>query len=654
MIKATILNLTSIRLALTLLMLSGSYAHGQGLDRKAEEYRPLYHFSPAKGWMGDPDGLIHYNNTYHLYWWGHAISKDLVYWKELPRPMKEGLGFSYFSGSVVVDKENASGFGKESMIAFYTRHVPGDTLPETQSISVSKNQGQNFEYYEGNPVLDINKVFFRDPQVFWYEKDKSWKMVVSRPDVQEIHIYQSTDLKKWNFCSSFKGLGAKNSFWECPDLFEVPIEGSQKKKWVLIIGRGPNRVQYFVGDFNGKTFVTDRQIADYLSFGKGIAGSIFEDFEGKSSKWGNLQDSKLSSVTGAKDFLGKSYLSIGNNSGAQGRSKSLPFTIGNKAINFLVMGGNHRDSTCVNLLVDGKVVKTETGDNTKVFKWTGWDVRPWLGKKAQLELVDLSSDLNTGFIAIDHVMFSNQLTNQHLEHALWLDDGPDYYATRTWRNYDQKKGSTDSLFAIGWMGNWDYARLAPSKWGKGFQSIPRVMTLKETSLGLRILQQPIPRLAKLRTKGIHNNKLLIKGTKPLKGFSPQLNSYEIDATFTVGTGKAFGFNLLVGEGRKLELRYDPQVGELTVDRRNCTNFLADTSFTKSFATKFSAPLSLNNAKLRLHVFVDRSSIEIFANDGEKVISATTYSSDNQLGLEIFSELGTTAIDIHAWELKSIW
>ena len=644
----------NIRLALTLLFLGVSYVYGQEVDRKGQEYRPLYHFSPAKGWMGDPDGLIHFNKMYHLFWWGHAVSNDLVHWKELPRPMKEGLGFSYFSGSVVVDKENTSGFGNSSMIAFYTRHVPGDSLPETQAISLSKNEGLSFEYYAKNPVLDINKVYFRDPQVFWYEKDKSWRMVVSRPDIQQVQIYQSTDLKKWVFCSSFGGLGAKNSFWECPDLFEVPIAGSQRKKWVLIIGRGPNRVQYFVGDFDGKTFVPDRQITDYLSLGKGITGTVFKDFEGELSKWTDVPYNKTSAVAGATDYLGSSYLTIGKDPNAQGRSKSLPFTIKSKAINFLVMGGKHRDSTCVNLLVDGKVVKTETGDDTKVFKWSGWDVRPWLGKSAQLEVVDLSSNPKTGFIAIDHILFSDQLTNQHLEHALWLDNGPDYYATRTWRDYDRKSGAADSLFAIGWMGNWDYAGKVPSKWGKGFQSLPRMMTLKETPLGFRILQQPIPQLAKLRTNGVHQEKLLIKGAQSITGFAPQQNSYELDATFTAGTGTAFGFNLLVGEGRKLELRYDPQLGELTVDRRNCSNYLTDASFTKSFATKFSVPLSLSQGKLRLHIFVDRSSVEIFANGGEKVVSATTFSSDHQLGLEAFSEGGTTILDLHAWQLNSIW
>ena len=105
--------------------------------------------------------------------------------------MKEGLGFSYFSGSVAVDKANTSGFGKNSMIAVFTKHLPGDSLPETQALSVSKDQGVSFEYYKENPVLDIGKIYFRDPQVFWFEKEKLWKMVVSRPDVQEIQFYES-------------------------------------------------------------------------------------------------------------------------------------------------------------------------------------------------------------------------------------------------------------------------------------------------------------------------------------------------------------------------------------------------------------------------------------------------------------------------------
>ena len=222
-----------------------TYAQDTPRDTMQEKYRPQYHFSPKKGWIGDPDGLVFTDGLFHLYWWGHAVSRDLVHWEEQPYPMKGGDGsFSYFSGSVVVDRDNTGGFGKNSMIAFYTKHFRGDSLPETQAISVSDDGGLSYHYYEHNPVLDINKVFFRDPQVFWHEPSKMWKMVISLPDVQQIHTYESSDLKQWHYSRTFGDLGAKNSFWDCPDLFEHPVLGSDgTKKWVILIGRGPNRVQ---------------------------------------------------------------------------------------------------------------------------------------------------------------------------------------------------------------------------------------------------------------------------------------------------------------------------------------------------------------------------------------------------------------------------
>jgi fructan beta-fructosidase len=135
------------RACIFIMMLSSlfSFAQQKVEESYKEKYRPQYHFSPQKGWIGDPDGLVYSDGKYHLYWWGHAISEDLVHWKELPYPMKGGDGkFSYFSGSVVVDRKNTSGFGENSMIAFYTKHLPGDTIPETQAISVSNDQGVSY------------------------------------------------------------------------------------------------------------------------------------------------------------------------------------------------------------------------------------------------------------------------------------------------------------------------------------------------------------------------------------------------------------------------------------------------------------------------------------------------------------------------------
>lgn len=651
-----------IYLILTALLgFTGLYAQKNDLNSlKQDKYRPQYHFSTQKGWIGDPDGLVFSDGKFHLFWWGHATSKDLVHWEELPYPMKGApQPFSYFSGSVVVDKNNTGGFGKNSMIAFYTRHFRGDTLPETQALSVSNNGGLEFHYYEHNPILDINKIFFRDPQVFWHEPSKLWKMVVSIPNVQQIQIYETNNLKDWTYCSTFSGLGAKNSFWECPDLFELPVLGSTgEKKWVILIGRGPNRVQYFVGDFDGKIFTADTQTADYLKNGIGLDGVVFDDFEKNIfSDWKvrgeAFADKSIS--TDAKDFLGNGYAGNLSKTKSTGSCKSKFFKITHNAINFLIAGGQNPDSLCIRLLVDGCVLRTATGDNTNVFKWNGWDVHDLLGKEACLEIIDMNNGDSNGSIAIDHIMFSNSLMNYQLEHALWLDYGNDYYATRTWRNYDTNRSFGDSVFAISWMGNWEYANKVPSSWGKGFQSVPRTMALKRYDAGYRVVQKSIPQLQQLRQSLHHAQGLKIEGTKKLDVFQPTKNVYEMEVQFKPLSNATFGFQLMVGEGRKLVLTLDPTTSTICLDRTNCTDFISDQQFTTTFAKKMYAPLSMANGIVRLHIFVDQSSIEVFSNDGEVVLSATTFPSEKQLEVLVFSNGGTTEItSLKAWELNSIW
>jgi fructan beta-fructosidase len=627
------------------------------VDVVAQKYRPLYHFSPAKGWIGDPDGLVFNDGKYHLFWWGHAVSADLVHWKELPKPMKGDDGsFSYFSGSVAVDKDNTAGFGNNSMVAVFTRHFPGDKLPETQALSVSNNGGSTFNYYRNNPVLDINKIFFRDPQVFWYKPTGLWKMVVTLPDVQQIHIYESPDLKNWKFCSSFGGLGARNSFWECPDLYELPVIGSKEKKWVMMIGRGPNKVQYFVGSFDGKIFAPDAQTVDYLKTGKGLEGLVYDDFEnGPQLKWQQTGEAfKAKQLTGqVSDYLGEHYAGSASTGSSTGKMVSGLFKISHKAINFLLAGGDHTNTNCIRLMVNGKVQRSATGDNTKVLKWNGWDVRDLVGKDAYLEIIDNNADTVNAFIAVDQIMFSDKLMDHHLEHALWLDYGPDHYATRIWRNYDESRNQGDSVFAIGWMGNWEYAGKVPTQWGKGFESLPRLLKLKLGKTGYHIVQQPVPQLQQLRGPIHQANTVKLKGVKNLEVFNPAKNSYEIEAVFKPSSA-AFGFHFLVGMGRKLILRYDPVTSVLSLDRTNCTDFITDTAFTKLFAKKITAPLNLQDGKLRLHIFLDRSSIEVFANHGDLVLSATTFPSDKQLGIQVFSENGETGVTLKAWDLKTIW
>lgn len=235
-----------------------------------EKYRPLYHFAPLYGWMNDPNGMVYKDGEYHLFYqynpygskwgnmtWGHAISKDLVSWEHLPVGIEPDALGTIFSGSAVVDHHNTAGFGAGAIVAIYTQNSDR----QMQSIAYSTDNGRTFTKYANNPVLTSEARDFRDPKVFWYEATKRWIMILAVG--QEMQIFSSPNLKDWAFESSFgKGQGAHGNVWECPDLFELPVEGTDEKKWVLLcsLGDGPfgdSATQYFVGTFNGKEFVNE-------------------------------------------------------------------------------------------------------------------------------------------------------------------------------------------------------------------------------------------------------------------------------------------------------------------------------------------------------------------------------------------------------------
>ena len=280
-------------------------------------YRPNFHFTPKKGWMNDPNGMFFYNGYYHLYFqhypdgttwgpmhWGHAISTDLFNWKEQPIALyPDDLGY-IFSGSVVVDYENTSGFGvdgKIPIIAIFTSHDPkkektGEIDVENQSIAYSLDEGLTWTKYKDNPVLkNPGARDFRDPKVSWDKQRKRWTMVLAAG--QEIQFYISKDLKSWNKLTSFgEGIGNHGGVWECPDFFQLPVVGSSEKKWVLLVSinpGGPNNgsaTQYFVGDFDGKNFVldesfnteTEEEQGFWVDYGRdNYAGVTFSNVENK-------------------------------------------------------------------------------------------------------------------------------------------------------------------------------------------------------------------------------------------------------------------------------------------------------------------------------------------------------------------------------------
>jgi sucrose-6-phosphate hydrolase SacC (GH32 family) len=246
-----------------------------------ELWRLQYHFSPARTWTNDPNGLVWYKGEFHLFYqnnpfgdkwghmsWGHAVSKDLLHWKELPVAIPEENGIMIFSGSAVVDANDASGLCQSTepndpscLIAIYTGHTA--TL-QTQNIAVSNDRGRTFTKYKGNPVLDLHMKDFRDPKVTWYAPAKKWVMAVSLPNEHKIRFYGSKNLLQWALLSEFGPAGATGGQWECPDLFEMSAaEKTDARKWVLIVNvnpggvQGGSAVQYFVGKFDGTAFHND-------------------------------------------------------------------------------------------------------------------------------------------------------------------------------------------------------------------------------------------------------------------------------------------------------------------------------------------------------------------------------------------------------------
>lgn len=253
------------------LKLSGSFDMAN-----KESFRPVYHHTPAYGWMNDPNGMFYKDGVYHLYFqynpygavwgnmhWGHSTSTDLMHWKFEGCAIVPDAWGAIFSGSCVVDHENTAGFGKEAVVAFYTsaKSTPWGDI-QMQSMAYSLDNGKTFTKYEGNPILTSSEKDFRDPKVFWYAPRKHWVMILAVG--QHMEIYSSVNLKEWKKESEFGAMqGAHGGVWECPDLVEIPVEGTREKKWVLICNLNPggpfggSAAQYFVGSFDGKKFVNE-------------------------------------------------------------------------------------------------------------------------------------------------------------------------------------------------------------------------------------------------------------------------------------------------------------------------------------------------------------------------------------------------------------
>ena len=467
-----------------------------------ERYRPRYHFSPRENWTNDPNGLVYLNGTYHLFFqynpfgdtwghmsWGHATSADLVHWKQENVALPEENGVMIFTGSTVADNRNTSGFCKGKtgcLVAVYTGHTmktASKPALQTQNLAYSNDAGKTWTKFSGNPVLDLHMSDFRDPKVFWSNDSNRWIMAVSLPDDHKVRFYGSPDLKKWTQISEFGPEGATGGQWECPELFELPLDGkaSGKTRWVLKIGLNPGGLQggsgeqYFVGRFDGTAFKNDNPPS----------------------------------------------------------------------------------------------------------------------------------------------------------RTLWTDYGKDCYCGLTFNNLPK----THPQAMIGWMNNWQYANAVPTSPWRGQMTVPRELSLKTYSEGVRLVQQPIAALTKLR------------GPRAAGG-----QSLELIGAVSVGQASEVGWKLLEANGTFTAVGYDVRAKQVFVDRTHSGNV----GFSAKFPARVSAPFDAAG-KLRLHILVDRSSVEVFAGDGEIALTNLVYPPENGTKLEFYSAGGAPGpVTSEVFTLRSIW
>jgi fructan beta-fructosidase len=495
-------------------------AGSTGDGNYSETHRPRFHFSPPAHWMNDPNGMVYHKGEYHLFYqhypdstvwgpmhWGHAVSKDLVHWQNLPIALyPDSLGY-IFSGSAVVDQQNTSGLGTADnppLVAIFTYHLAegekaGRSDYQSQGIAYSLDNGRSWKKYARNPVLPSPGVKdFRDPKVSWHEATRQWVMALAVGD--HIEFYGSKNLTAWKKLSQFggKGIGAHGGVWECPDLFPMMANGQQK--WVLFVSinpggpQGGSATQYFVGDFDGKTFT--------------------------------------------------------------------------------------------------------------------WDKKPGI--------------------------------------PLWVDQGADNYAGVTWSNIPASDGRR--LF-LGWMSNWQYANVVPTKTWRSAMTIPRELKLVKTAADLRLTSTPVKELQQLRTATKAIKAQEVSNTLDLSElYQVQGPLLELDLDLDVAKTQELVLRFSNSKGEHLDVGYSNKGKQLFIDRTKA----GKADFKPEFAARHTAPLPLDNGQLKLHLFLDVASVEVFANDGLGVMTDIFFPSEEFTKVELLGKGARVLAGSNAYTLQPIW
>lgn len=823
-------------------------------DPADQQYRPLTHFTPESNWMNDPNGMVYVDGTYHLFFqhnpsgtrwgnmsWGHATSPDLLTWAEQPIAIPQTFNESgqsiedIFSGSVVVDEGNTSGFGVDGgpapLVAMYTSAYtnlhPTHAGKQAQSLAYSLDSGQTWTKYAGNPVLDRDSANFRDPKVFRYEGPNGpyWVMVAVEATQYKVVLYRSDNLRDWTYLSEFGQANATGGIWECPDLFQLPVDGDpDSTKWVLVVNLNPGSVaggsggQYFVGEFDGVTFTSESTVA-----GTPIpSGEVFAGFDdGTYGGWtvhnepGNGKDGPFGGAPAGGTLAGQNPVSgfLGNglvngfNDGdwPLGTMESPEFTVTEPFINLLVGGGRHphvdgsqlsndppagttlfdfelpdgqnladagwvitgdfaaepwrnpstaggdyylgakrlntweggprgddnvgtltspsftiegdflsfligggkrsdgslqaelvvdgqvvrtqtgpeagqlnwrswdvsdlqgkdavirvrdeatggwghltldhfvlgdvpakvrSDETSVNLVVDGEIVRSATGADSETLDWTSWNVREFEGKQARIQVID-NNRFGWGHILLDQVMFADTAAATRLESYDWLDWGRDYYASVSYF------GAPDGKRIMqGWMNNWDYSQDTPTTTWRSSMALPREVRLVTTDRGPRLTQAVVSQMAAQldgsAAASVHD--VAVSGPTDL-GLDGDV--VKIDAVLRPGDAKRAGITVFEGGGAGTQIGYDSETGRVFVDRRDS----GVVGFHPAFASIEDAPLALDDdGTVTLEIYLDRASVEVFADGGLVTITDQVFPLDGAKGISAWSEGGQATLE----------
>ncbi|MGW8363972.1 GH32 C-terminal domain-containing protein [Streptomyces wedmorensis] len=302
--------------------------------------------------------------------------------------------------------------------------------------------------------------------------------------------------------------------------------------------------------------------------------------------------------------------------------------------------------TSVNLIVDGKIVRSTTGSNSETLDWASFDMRPYVGKKAQIQMIDMNT-AGWGHLLADQFTTADTPAKSAVQRADWADYGKDYYAAVSWENAPGGK-----RYMIGWMNNWDYSGAIPTSPWRGAQSIPREMALRTVDGRIRLTSRPVNSVTSLRQEhpASATDVTVTNTSKTLIGPAAQGKALDIEATFSLKDADRFGLKVRTGaRGEETVIGYDTTTQELYVDRTHS----GAVDFNSTFPGVQTAPLNVDNGKVKLRILVDWSSVEVFGGSGEVAITDQIFPDPASQGVQVFAENGSVRLDkAVVWHLDS--